>query len=81
MRRGAYPWARAAYVGLLVLALLSPFEFHWEPSLLSRELSGALDPSLSPGDAVDAVRNLVLFAGWGLLWVATAREPGPRNWS
>lgn len=73
-RGRAYPWARAAYLGLLVLALLSPFEFHWEPSLVSRELSGALDLSLSSGDAVDAVRNLVLFAGWGLLWVATARQ-------
>lgn len=72
-RRAPQRWARVAYVGLLVLALLSPFEFRLDLAFAARRLLGAFDLSLTPGDVVDGVRNLVLFAGWGLLWVTTGR--------
>ncbi len=31
-----------------------------------------LHPSLSPRDVIDGARNVVLFAGWGLVWMITA---------
>jgi VanZ family protein len=34
-----------------------------------------LHPSLSPRDVIDGLRNLALFAGWGLVWMITA-PPG-----
>lgn len=74
---GAGPWIRAAYVAFLATALLSPFAFRWEAALVLEELSGAFSVSLMPGDVVDGVRNLVLFAGWGLLWVITGGRGRP----
>lgn len=76
-RRAGHPWARAAYVGLLGLVLLSPLEFRWDLSFMIGRLAGVLDPTPSPSDVVDGVRNLVLFAGWGLLWVTTGRPDTP----
>jgi glycopeptide antibiotics resistance protein len=63
--------ARAAYVGVLALATLTPFQFRFDLEALGR-LARAFHPSYTPRDAVDAVRNVALFAGWGALWVITA---------
>lgn len=76
-RRGAHRWARVAYLALLAFALLSPFEVRLDLAFAAGRLLGALDLSLSPADVVDGVRNLVLFAGWGLLWVTTGRTDAP----
>lgn len=35
-------------------------------------LGDALDPTIRPSDAVDGARNLLLFAGWGLVWLLTS---------
>lgn len=65
--------ARLAYVGILLLATLLPFGFDADPSAVSLRLARALNPPIAPRDAVDAARNLTLFAGWGALWVVTSR--------
>jgi len=64
--------ARGAYLLVLLLATLS----NLHPDLTGAEALTALQrmfhPSLSARDVVDAARNLVLFAGWGLVWMITA---------
>lgn len=73
-------WARAGYLAVLGFALLSPLAFRWDPGFLAGRLRGLLSPgALTPGDMVDAVRNVVLFAGWGLLEVVTDRGSSPRR--
>lgn len=66
---------RAAYVGILILATLAPFQFQFDLHVALERLSRAFAPAYSPADFVDAVRNLALFGGWGALWVVTA-APG-----
>jgi glycopeptide antibiotics resistance protein len=65
--------ARLAYIGLLFLATLTPFQLDVDISQLMLRLQRALDLDMSPRDAVDAARNVALFAGWGLVWVLTSR--------
>jgi VanZ family protein len=43
---------------------------------MEQRLIRALFPPLTPGDVVDFARNIVLFAGWGLVWMATAPRGG-----
>ncbi len=69
---------RVAYVGVLLLATLTPFSFDPAWGSVTARLSRALHPTLVPSDAVDAVRNIALFAGWGLVWMVTA--PATRVW-
>ena len=64
--------ARAAFVGLLLLATLSSFAFDADPALVGARLRRAIDPQVGARDAVDALRNLALFAGWGVVWMATS---------
>jgi glycopeptide antibiotics resistance protein len=65
---------RLAYIAVLALATLVPFGFDPELSQIVLRLQRALQPSISARDAVDAARNIVLFAGWGALWAATSRS-------
>lgn len=45
---------------------------------MGARLVGAFDLTFTSRDVVDAVRNLLLFAGWGAVWAATApREASP----
>lgn len=68
--------ARLAYVGVILLATLSGIEADFDAARMRERLSRALDLDLRARDAVDAARNLVLFAGWGAVWLVTA--PGTR---
>jgi len=63
------PLARGAYLAVLLLATLSSFR-PGGPGL--HGLGRMFDPSLSPRDVIDGARNVVLFAGWGLVWMLTA---------
>ncbi len=76
-RRESHRWARVAYLGLLAFVLLSPFEPRLDLTYAIGRFLRALEVSLTPADVVDGVRNLVLFAGWGLLWVTTGRTDVP----
>ena len=64
--------ARAAFVGILLLATLSSYDFSPDPGEVATRLARALDPQVGARDAIDALRNLALFAGWGVVWMATA---------
>lgn len=57
---------------MLAVVLLSPLELRLEPGFLLDRLGQFVSPSvLTTGDMVDAVRNVLLLAGWGLLEVLT----------
>lgn len=64
--------ARGAYLVILALATLVPFGLDLDPAALSERLRLAFHPTISARDAIDAARNVVLFAGWGTLWWITA---------
>ena len=67
-RRGLF---LAGYLGVLALATLTPLQFRIDPGDILHSLSRAFHPAYSASAAVDAVRNVALFAGWGALWVVT----------
>jgi VanZ family protein len=64
--------ARAAYVVILLIATLTPFRFDPTPGEVQARLVRAFQPSVSGMDVIDAARNVVLFAGWGVVWALTA---------
>lgn len=66
---------RATYVAVLFLATLSWFGLDADPRAVLGRLGRMLDPSVSARDAIDGARNVLLFAGWGLVWMVTA-APG-----
>ena len=64
--------ARVAYGAVLALATLSFMGLDLDPGAVADRLRRMLVPSVSARDAIDAARNVALFAGWGLVWVLTA---------
>jgi VanZ family protein len=65
---------------VLGFALLSPLAFRGDPGFLADRIRELASPGApTPGDMVDAVRNVVLFAGWGLLEVTTDRGRSTRR--
>lgn len=65
-----------SYIGVVLLATQLPFVPDPSPPSLVDRIARAFNPVLSGRDAVDALRNVLLFAGWGLVWVLT-RAPAP----
>lgn len=70
--------ARLAYLLLILGATLTRLRLGYDPALVAERLRLALSPGLGPRDAVDAVRNLALFTGWGMVWMLTG--PGRHIW-
>ena len=70
---------RIAYLGVLLLATLPAPVFDLSREGLSERWSGAFDLTFTGGDVVDAVRNILLFAGWGAVWAASAPRSAARN--
>jgi len=68
---------RLLYLGVLLAATLTPFERSADGRPIAAKLSQALRPTIEASDAVDGARNLVLFAGWGLVWTITSRASVP----
>ncbi|UCF19806.1 MAG: VanZ family protein [Gemmatimonadota bacterium] len=71
--------ARLAYIGVLALATLVPFRADPDFAAVAERLIRAFQPVVSARDAVDAVRNVALFAGWGALWMATSAVARARS--
>jgi glycopeptide antibiotics resistance protein len=71
--------ALLGYVVVLLLATLTPFRADTESRHMMARLAASVHPEFRPIDIVDAARNIVLFAGWGLVWMATA--PPQRAWN
>ena len=70
---------RVAYLAVLLLATLPPPVFDLTREGLSARLSGAFDLTFRGSDVIDAVRNVLLFAGWGAVWAASAPRSAARN--
>ncbi len=66
---------RLAYVAVIAIATLRGLAPSGDVRAVASRLWRALHPALRPADAVDAARNVVLFAGFGAVWLATA-APG-----
>ena len=79
--------ARLAYVVIVLLATLTQLDFSPDLAAAGQRLARAFTPSLGWRDAIDALRNLTLFAGLGAVWVVTSisakweRRSGGRRWS
>ncbi len=69
--------ARLAYVAIILVATLS--NLHPDPTWadVAPRLARALSLSPHMSDAIDAARNVLLFAGLGAVWVATSRLARP----
>jgi glycopeptide antibiotics resistance protein len=70
--RQRYAAARAAYVLIVLIATLTDLQFSSDLGAASARLARALTPSLGWRDAIDGLRNVVLFAGLGAVWVVTS---------
>ena len=64
--------ARLAYIAIVLLGTLVNLHASADVSAVHGRLVRALSPSLSWRDAVDGLRNTVLFAGLGAVWVVTS---------
>ena len=71
-RRTQFLAARAAYIAVVLIATLTQLHFTLDYSAAAERLTRALTPTLRWGDAIDALRNLTLFAGLGAVWVVTS---------
>src|SRR5262245_26980895 len=74
MSRNRLLGIRAAYIAIILIATLSGLEFSGNQTDALARLQRAFLPSLTWRDAVDGLRNLVLFAGLGAVWVATSLD-------
>ncbi|MEO8140122.1 MAG: VanZ family protein [Gemmatimonadota bacterium] len=78
--RARFRWpARVAYFLLLLFATLSPFHLDPDRAHVTERLERALHPLIAGSDVVDAARNILLFAGWGVIWALTAAGSGRRT--
>src|SRR5437868_1992717 len=64
--------ARWGYVAVVLLATLTQLHFSPDLSAAVERLARAFTPSLGWRDAIDGLRNTVLFAGLGAVWVVTS---------
>jgi VanZ family protein len=64
--------ALAAYVVVLLLATLMPFRIDPDPARVAERIARAFPSHFAGIDVIDGARNVVLFAGWGVIWALTA---------
>lgn len=64
--------ARWGYVAVVLLATLTQLHFSSDLTAAGGRLVRAFTPSLGWRDAIDGLRNTVLFAGLGAVWVVTS---------
>ncbi|CAN5733137.1 hypothetical protein BH23GEM9_BH23GEM9_20590 [soil metagenome] len=68
--------ARFGYIAVIFLATLTDMKLGpGATDGIQERLQRALMPMLSARDVIDGLRNLLLFAGWGLVWSLTERTP------
>src|ERR1051325_9834491 len=70
--------ARWSYVAVVLLATLTQLHFSSDLTAAGERLVRAFTPSLGWRDAIDGLRNTVLFAGLGAVWVVTSRSGNVR---
>lgn len=60
-------------MAIILIATLTNLEPNWHDGLAGQRLARALHPPIGWDDTIDAVRNIVLFAGFGAVWEVTTR--------
>jgi glycopeptide antibiotics resistance protein len=70
--RARFLTVRLAYVAIILLATLAQLHFSPDLTAAAQRLTRAFTPSLGWQDAIDGLRNTVLFAGLGVTWVMTS---------
>src|SRR5919108_239370 len=70
--------ARWGYVAVILLATMTQLHFSPDLAAAAQRLARAFTPSLGWRDAIDGLRNTVLFAGLGAVWVVTSRSGNVR---
>lgn len=70
--RGRFLAARLGYVAIVLLATTAQLDFSPDLSAATQRLARAFTPSLGWRDAIDGLRNTVLFAGLGVTWVMSS---------
>lgn len=70
--RNRFVVARVAYIVIVLLGTLANLHPSADLAAVDDRLVRALSPSLTWRDAVDGLRNVVLFAGLGGVWVVTS---------
>jgi hypothetical protein len=70
--------ARWGYVAVVLLETLTQLHFYPDLAAAVERLVRAFTPSLGWRDAIDGLRNTVLFAGLGAVWVVTSRSGNVR---
>jgi glycopeptide antibiotics resistance protein len=63
---------RVAYVIVILLATVTQIRLPVTAFEVAWRLERAFNLDVAGRDVIDAARNLVLFAGWGVVWVMTA---------
>ncbi|MBX6331565.1 MAG: VanZ family protein, partial [Gemmatimonadaceae bacterium] len=69
--------ARAAYVGIILLATLTGFHADLSASGVLWRAHRAVHWAARGIDVVDAARNVALFAGFGVVWIVTLGREHP----
>jgi VanZ family protein len=69
--------ARLAYIVVVLVATLTNLHLDSTWADVAPRLARALDFSPHMSDAIDAARNVLLFAGLGAVWIATSRLTRP----
>jgi glycopeptide antibiotics resistance protein len=70
--------ARWGYGAVILLATMTQLHFSPDLAAAAQRLARAFTPSLGWRDAIDGLRNTVLFAGLGAVWVVTSRSGNVR---
>src|SRR5437764_10870331 len=76
--RGRFLAVRLAYVAIILFATMTQLDFSPDLTAAGARLARAFTPSLGWRDAIDGLRNTVLFAGLGAVWVVTSRSGAVR---
>src|SRR5204863_6283011 len=76
--RGRFLTVRLAYVAIILLATMTQLHFSPDLTAAGERLVRAFTPSLGWRDAIDGLRNTVLFAGLGAVWVVSSRSGNVR---
>jgi glycopeptide antibiotics resistance protein len=70
--RGRFLAARLGYVAIVLFATMTQLDFSPDLSAAAQRLARAFTPSFRWLDAIDGLRNTVLFAGLGVAWVMSS---------
>ncbi|HKV50170.1 MAG TPA: VanZ family protein [Gemmatimonadaceae bacterium] len=68
---------RGAYVVVVLLATLTHFHFDPTPAMVAWRWRRALVFVTTGSDVIDAARNVLLFAGFGAVWLVTSPRSHP----